>query len=139
MPFHYTIRVQIEDTDFAGVVYHSNYLNYFERARSEWVEQLGLGMGWQQEQAIYFAVRSARLDFVKPARLHQWVEVVTEVKEVRNASILFNQYLRLKAAPDTILCRAEIKVACIDKQFKPRALPEKLTLTLAHSFEGDTQ
>jgi len=123
----YLTRIHFEDTDCAGVVYHSNYLNYMERARSEWIEKLGFGIDWQRQQDANFAVRSAQVDFLKPARLHQWLEVYSTIKEIRRASLIFNQCLRLKDAPDTIICTAEIKVACIDQQFRPRALPEELT------------
>ena len=110
-----------------GVVYHSNYLNYFERGRSEWAEQAGLGIEWQKEQGIYFLVRYAKLDYLKPARLHEIVEVVSNIKEVRLASIIYDQHLRLQASPDTILCKGEIKVVCIGNDFKPCELPQKMT------------
>ena len=54
--FIYPLRVHIEDTDFAGIVYHSNYLKFMERARSEWVDEVGIGMDWQREHQIYLPV-----------------------------------------------------------------------------------
>ncbi len=118
------LYIYIEDTDYSGVVFHANYLKFFERGRSLWAEQLGFGVAIQLEQGIFFAVRYAHIDFLKPARLNDEMEVVTRVAEVRNASLIYEQYLRLKEQPDTILCKAEIKVACVDRDFRPRALPE---------------
>ena len=122
--FIYPLRVHIEDTDFGGVVYHSNYLNFFERARSEWAEEIGAGITWQREHGILFPVHSASILFLKPARLHEKLEAVSVIKQVRHASIVYDQYLRLAAEPDKILCRAEIKIACVDTNMHPRAIPE---------------
>ncbi|RDI41825.1 YbgC/FadM family acyl-CoA thioesterase [Aquicella lusitana] len=121
--FTYLLRIHIEDTDFAGVVYHSNYLKFMERARSEWAEQVGLGMTWQREHQIYFPVHAAHILFLKPARVHDKVEVVTSIKAVRPASLVYEQYLRLAHEPDKMLCKAEIKIACVDLDMRPRAIP----------------
>lgn len=126
--FIYPLRVHIEDTDYGGVVYHSNYLNFFERARSEWCDQLGLGIDWQREHQIYLPVHQALIDFIKPARLHEMVEVVSKIKAIRPASLLFEQYLRLAGSPDKMLCKAEIKLACVTYDMQPRALPESSIL-----------
>jgi len=123
----YPLRVHIEDTDYAGVVYHPNYLNYMERARSEWIDALGLGIDWQREHSVHFTIRSAKIDYLKPALVHQWLEVVSYLRKIRSASLIFEQHLRLRSVPDTIICKAEIKVACIDNTFRPQALPEKVT------------
>lgn len=122
--FIYPLRIHIEDTDFAGIVYHSNYLKFMERARSEWVEEMGLGIHWQREHEIYFPVAAANLQFLAPARLHEKVEVVSSIKAIRPASMIFEQYLRLAATPDKIFFKAEIKIACTDYQMRVRKLPE---------------
>lgn len=124
-PFIFPLRVYIEDTDYGGIVYHANYLKYFERARSEWAEQFGFGIEYQQQEKIYFTICYAKIDYLRPAKLHQQVEVVSYMKEIRQASIIYDQYLRPSATPDTILCRAEVKIACVDPLLKPRPLPAK--------------
>jgi tol-pal system-associated acyl-CoA thioesterase len=126
--FIYPLRIHIEDTDFTGLVYHANYLNFMERARSEWLEKLGYGITWQREQELYFLVHSLQMTFLKPARLHELVEVVTRVKEARAASIIFDQYLRSAQSNDKILCKAEIKIACVDDSMRPRRLPKACLL-----------
>jgi acyl-CoA thioester hydrolase len=122
--FIYPLRVHIEDTDFAGVVYHSNYLNFMERARSEWLEEIGLGIIWQREHKIYFPVHSVYIEYIKPARLHEKVEVVSSIRELRRASIVFDQCLRLTDSPDKMLSKAEVRIACTDETMRPRAIPE---------------
>lgn len=120
----YPTRIHIEDTDFAGVVYHSNYLKFMERARSEWVEELGFGMTWQREHQLYFPVHSLNIQFLMPGRVHEKIEVVSKIIAIGRASFTFSQYLRLALAPDKILCKAEVKIACVTEQMRPRALPD---------------
>ncbi len=122
--FVYPLRVHIEDTDCTGLVFHSNYLNFMERARSEWIDQLGMTIAWQKEHGIFFVVHSININFMKPARAHDRLEVVSKVLTLKRASIIFDQYLRLAGSADKILCRAEIKIACVDGNMKPTALPE---------------
>ncbi|EKD70173.1 MAG: Tol-pal system-associated acyl-CoA thioesterase [uncultured bacterium] len=120
----YPLRVHIEDTDFAGVVYHSNYLKFMDRARSEWIEEMGMGITWQRHHHLYFPVHSANIQFIKPARLHEKVEVVSTIKQMKQASLFFEQYLRLADSSHKILCKAEIKIACVDENIRPCAIPE---------------
>lgn len=120
----YSLRIHIEDTDCTGVVFHSNYLNFMERARSEWIDSLGFGVPWQKENELLFLIHSLNMQFLKPARVHERVEVVSSVKSIRPASIIFDQRLRLSAMPDKILCKAEIKLVCVDFDLHPKVLPE---------------
>ena len=122
----YPMRVHIEDTDCSGLVFHSNYLNFMERARSEWIDQLGLGLDWQRQQQIYFVVHSATIKFLKPSRAHDRLEVVSSVLALRHASIIFDQYLRPEGMADKILCRAEIKIACVDYALQPTPITHLL-------------
>ena len=63
--FIYMLRVHIEDTDFTGVVYHSNYLKYMERARSEWMDAEGVGIDWQRANDLAFVIHSAEVEFIR--------------------------------------------------------------------------
>lgn len=122
--FIYPLRVHIEDTDFSGLVFHSNYLKFMERARSEWMEEVGLGMNWQQAHKIFFLIHSIQIRFLKPARVHEKIEVVTSIKEIRSASLVYDQYLRPADSTDKMLCRAEIKLACVDETMRPQVIPK---------------
>lgn len=116
-------------TDAGGVVYYANYLRYMERARTEWLRALG----FEQDQLIaregvIFAVRSARLDFLKPARFNDLLQVSVRVASRRGASLTFAQAIR---RADVIVCEGEVRVACLDAaSFAPRALPGALAQRL---------
>jgi acyl-CoA thioester hydrolase len=120
----YTLRVHTEDTDFAGVVYHSNYLKFLDRARTEWSEEEGIGIAWQRQHQILLPVYSVEMFFLSPARLHEHVEVVSQLIEVRGASLLFAQHLRLQRSPHKMLCKAKVRIACVNHDMRPRPLPE---------------
>lgn len=95
-PHRHQIRVYWEDTDAGGIVYHSNYLNFAERARTEMVRAMGLK---QSEMASdgkghVFAVRRAEIDFLKPARLDDLLQVETEVTALGGASMELSQTIR---------------------------------------------
>lgn len=121
--FIFPIRIYVEDTDCGGIVYHPNFFKYFERARSEWADARGQGLEWQRQHGIHFVVHSANIKYLKPAFLHQKLEVVSRIKETRPASLVYDQHLRLADLKDTILCKAEIKIACVDKNLKPCVMP----------------
>ncbi len=124
--FIFPVCVYVEDTDCTGVVYHANYLNYFERARSTWADQLGWGLDRFPEMGIQLFVRHVTIDYLKPARLNQKLEVVSRISRIRPASVIYDQHLRLAETPDTILCRAEVKVACVNLSMRPCGLPNEL-------------
>lgn len=122
--FIFPLKVYIEDTDYGGVVYHAKYLNFYERARTEWVTALGMDYDWQVKNKILFVVRAITIDYLKPVRLGADIEIVTQLKELKHSSGIFQQHLRTTAAPDTILNTAEVRVVCIDNEkFRPQSLP----------------
>ena len=120
----FPLQVWIEDTDYGGVVYHANYLKYFERARSAWVDALGMGLLAQQAAGILFAVRKAALEYCRPARLNDRLEVVSRVTRMGRASLDFSQYLRRPEAPETVLCLADTRIACVTPSIRSCALPD---------------
>ena len=126
------IRVYYEDTDAGGVVYHSNYINFMERARTEWLRALGFEQDDLREQfGVVFAVRSMEVDFLKPARFNEMVSVTASVSQYGKASLVFSQCVK---RGDESLCCAKVKVACLDvKRFKPTAMPEAILTELKHA------
>jgi acyl-CoA thioester hydrolase len=127
--FSIPVRVYYEDTDTAGVVYYANYLKFMERARTEWLRSLGIEQSKLSAQGVVvFAVRSANVDFLGPARLDDELRVTIAIRRVGRVSITFDQTVEREA---TVLCRGEVKVACLDAQtFQPAALPEHIFRTL---------
>ena len=123
--FSFPIRVYWEDTDAGGVVYHANYLCFLERARTEWVRSMGIEQQVLREQEdLVMAVREMRIDFIKPARLDDLLQVSVVLKERRAASFLVTQEL---FRDQECLLRAEVRIACLHaSSFRPRAMPDWL-------------
>ncbi|NKF24180.1 tol-pal system-associated acyl-CoA thioesterase [Solimonas marina] len=130
------IRVYYEDTDVSGVVYHANYLRYFERARTEWLRGLGLGQErLMAELGVAFTVAGMEIDFRLPARLDDALQVRSEVVQVRRASLVFEQTL-VRPPETAVLTRARVRVGCVDaKRFRPMALPAELQAAIAAAQE----
>ena len=90
--YSYPVRIYWEDTDAGGIVYHSNYLKYMERARTEFLRTLGLEQRRMQlEGAPVIVVSSMDIKFVRPAVLDDALTVVTRIKLLRRASVVFEQ------------------------------------------------
>lgn len=120
--FNWPVTVYYEDTDAGGVVYHANYLKFFERARTEMLRSWGVSQQILLEQEIGFVVTSMQIDFVKGATLDEQLTVVSHINEQKKASLQFCQ--ELVNAEQQILCRATVKVACINnKKMRPIAIP----------------
>lgn len=119
-------RVYYDDTDCAGVVYHTNYLKWMEQARSEWFLSLGYDAEAMKDQDAYFVVASLQIDFFSPAHLYDQVIISSRIQAMSRITITFEQTVALKQNPNKILCRAIIKVPCITQNFKPRPIPELL-------------
>lgn len=127
--FRWPISVYYEDTDAGGVVYHSNYLNFFERARTEWLKSLGVSQTALLEQDIAFVVKHADIDFCKAARFEQNLIVESVVIEMKKASMVFHQ--RLVDQDGGCYCEGKILVACIAlSRMRPRAIPLNLVQEL---------
>lgn len=123
MEFVFPIRVYYEDTDCGGVVYHSNYLNFFERGRTEWLRSCGVEQDDLQRQDSIFVVSDIQCRFIRPARFNQLVQVVTSLKKLGHASLILEQRL-LSTTDSSLLAQAEVKIASLRfSDFKPQAFP----------------
>ena len=127
--FSIPIRVYYEDTDSGAVVYYANYLKFMERARTEWLRALGFEQDdLLRRDGVLFAVRSARLDFLKPARFNDLLQATVQGIQRGKASITFSQEIR---RDEITLCEGEVKVACLDAAtFTPRPIPEGIELKI---------
>jgi acyl-CoA thioester hydrolase len=130
--FRWPITVYYEDTDAGGVVYHSNYLKFFERARTEMLRAKGISQQVLLEQNIGFVVRHMDIDFKQGAKLDEHLTVLTRVSEIKRASLQFCQ--ELVNDQGRILCSTFVKVACVDnKKMKPIAIPAFINSELTNS------
>lgn len=129
--FRWPVRVYYEDTDAAGLVYHGNFLKFMERARTEWLRELGHSQGDLRDTAgMVFVVRHMELDFLRPARLDQLLEVTARVARCGGASMRMEQSVFHDAE---LLCSAVVDVVCIDAAtLKPKRLPEFIREELDH-------
>ncbi|MBE0613361.1 MAG: tol-pal system-associated acyl-CoA thioesterase [Burkholderiales bacterium] len=127
--FSWQVRVYYEDTDIGGVVYYANYLKFFERARTEWLRSYGVNQDkLAQEEGLIFVVRRATLEFDRPARLDDLLEVTVEPLKIARVYIELKQEVRSGAQ---VIARAEVRVACLNQQsFKPVAMPQYLRSVL---------
>ena len=124
-PIHrLTLRVYYEDTDAAGIVYYANYLRFIERGRTELLRTLGHDQNALMKEGIAFAVRSANVEFLKPARLDDLLTVETGIASLGRAQVTFAQRIR---RGHELLLDAKIRVACIDPvRGKPIPMPRIL-------------
>ncbi|MEM6406333.1 MAG: tol-pal system-associated acyl-CoA thioesterase [Pseudomonadota bacterium] len=130
--FVWPVRVYYEDTDAAGVVYYANYLRFMERARTEWLRALGFEQDQLRDQAgVIFAVRTAQLDYQRPARFNDRLHVCTRLIRMNRASLFLAQTVQLvdNSAP---LCQGEFRIACLRyPDLRPTGLPPALRTALA--------
>lgn len=131
--FKLPVRVYYEDTDSGGVVYYANYLKFMERARTEWLRSLGFEQDLLRDQRnLLFAVRTVSLDFKKPARFNDLVDVSSAVTQIGGASVTFSQRVDLRerggsACSPLGLCAGDIKVVSLSAtDFRPIPLPKDL-------------
>ena len=153
--FSWPVRVYYEDTDSGGVVYYANYLKFMERARTELLRSIGYQQDQlQQELGIIFAVASANIQFKKPARFNDELNVVTSITALGKASICFKQSIYLEVShlaashPESthhsdgadikisgLLSEADIKIACLNaKKFTAQSIPASIIKKINQEF-----
>ena len=124
--FTWPVRVYYEDTDAGGVVYHSIYLNYMERARTEWLRAAHIQQeSLAAETGLRFAVARMEIDFRAPARLDDALEVRTRLVKSGGASLALAQEI-VRPGDGARLITAMVRVACIDDRFRPARMPPSL-------------
>lgn len=127
--FVWPVRVYYEDTDSGGVVYYANYLKFMERARTEWLRARGFEQdALLRDRRLLFAVRRLEVDYHRPARFNDQLEVMSQVARVGCASLTFAQTIqRVDSTSTEVLCGARVKVACIDAgSFQACRMPRDL-------------
>lgn len=121
----HNIRVYYEDTDAGGIVYYANYLKFLERARTEWLRELGTEQDILLEHSIGFVVKRVEMDNHAPARFNELLCIYTEIVELKRASLVFKQIII--SPKNKPLVSALIRVACVNlSTMKPQAIPEQI-------------
>lgn len=119
------VRVYYEDTDAGGVVYHSNYISYMERARTEFLREHGLSVREMHDMGIIFPVVAIEVNFRAPARLDDLLEVRTQIAELRNSSFVAAQQV-VRKEDGKLLVDAKVTLACVSPEIKARRLPSEI-------------
>ncbi len=121
MPHLFSCRVYYEDTDLAGIVYYANYLKFIERARTEWVRELGIDQGrLTADQGTVFAVRRVVADYLSPARFDDELIVETDLLSLTVARIVLSQIVR--RGPERLF-EAEVTLVALSAAGRPARLP----------------
>ncbi|MBN2321211.1 MAG: acyl-CoA thioesterase [Acidobacteria bacterium] len=115
-------RVYMEDTDAQGIVYHANYLRYFERGRSEVLESLGVPMARIAQPDSRLVVYEARIKFRRPVLLGDKIEVLTSMLRESEYRLRFRHQIRRKGEDETLVS-GEVDVVAIDRDGTVRELP----------------
>jgi len=119
------VRVRYAETDQMGVVYHSNYLNYLELGRVEWLRSLGYSYAELEKKGVLLPVVHAELNYRFPARYDELIRVETEVSSIGKSSIEFNS--QLCNENDVLVLEGKIKLVCLNAEtFKPISIPVDL-------------
>lgn len=122
--YYNDIRVYVEDVDLMGIVYHSNYLRYLERSRTEVLRAHNIVLSEMGRSGVLFAISELAIKYKAPAKLDDLLTVVTEITQIKACSLIFEQVII--SQNKQIMCEAKIKVACTNKNLRPQKLPNAM-------------
>lgn len=131
------LRIYYEDTDAAGLVYHANYLKYFERARTEYFRERGLLVAALASAGFVFPVVRMEIDFTAPARHDELLQVVTIPERVGGSSFRMQQRV-IRKDDGCLLVNALVTLACIGPQLKARRIPPEIRQLLTADIASGT-
>ena len=122
--FELPVRVYYEDTDAGKVVYHASYLKFLERARSEWLRDLGFSQtDLKEKEQNIFAVKNLFIQYHKPAYLDDLITVNCRLTKIKKCSLYISQEIYRVQQQTELLVSADVLIACIQsKSFKPTAI-----------------
>ncbi len=122
--FKYNTKVYYEDTDAAGIVYYANYLKFLERARSEAIYSIGLtNKKLLSDHGTIIIVKSCNIDYKKPAKFEDSLEIISEIKTISKSSFTMDQIIKRK---DEIISESEIVLVTVNAEGKPIRIPDVL-------------
>jgi acyl-CoA thioester hydrolase len=127
-----TVRVYYEDTDFTGIVYHANYLRFMERGRTNYLRLIGADhralfeAAEKEAPGFAFVVRSMTIDFLKPARMDDILQIVSEPSEVKGASVTIRQRVM---RGEELLLEADVRVAFVSGG-RAKPIPKPLRIAM---------
>lgn len=123
----YHVQVYYEDTDMGGIVYHANYLRYIERARSDWVRQLGNDQNAMRAAGIVWVVRKIEAEYLSTARFEDRLDIATTIRSLSGARLTMDQ---LVTRDETPIFRAVVTAVCMNSAGQPVRLPAEIRALL---------
>ena len=123
------IRIYYEDTDCGGIVYYANYLKYFERARTQYLEERGLSVAWLMKEGTVFVVVHAEVDYRSPARYGDTLVIETVVSDMTAASFTFSHVIRERES-QRVVVEGSARLAATDGNGKVKRLDKALVTVL---------
>ena len=123
-------RIFFHDTDAGGVVYYGNYLKYLEEARTEFLEKRNLSVSDFHKRGFLYAVSQCSINYRSPARYGEVLICDAELKNVTAAKLIFHQAIHEKKS-GRLVVDSEVTLVCLNKDFKPVAIPEDMKHQLA--------
>lgn len=131
--FNWPVRVYFEDTDAGGIVYHARYLYFLERARTEWLRDLGFNQSELKQQNVMFVVRDMNIKWQKPAMLDEPLDISVSIVEAKKASLKMQQIISTTTEQKV---QADVTIACIDAMNKkPMAIPRAIIDLITNRIE----
>lgn len=135
MTHRFTCRIYFEDTDLAGIVYYANYLKFIERARGEYVRELGLDQtATKRDTGVVFAVRRVEADYLSPARFDDVIEVRTTPIKASPAQIVLDQSIW---RDDRALFQSQVTLVALKPNGRPTRLPKVLVDAAGRTAPSD--
>ena len=130
--FSWPVRIYYEDTDAGGIVYNANYLKFLERARTEWLRQLGIEQDQLLQLGVAFVVRHIDIEFRNAARFNQRLTVSCQVAQQKRASLIFSQEIADETGRTIVT--AKVTIACVNiTAMKPIAIPDHVSGAIARA------
>ncbi|MBN1384211.1 MAG: YbgC/FadM family acyl-CoA thioesterase [Elusimicrobia bacterium] len=119
------VKIYYQDTDCGGVVYYANYLAYFERARTEWLNEKGISVKQLAEKGLLFVVRHAEVDYKSPAHYGEILEIHTCLENIEKTRLAFSYKIEEKQN-NRLIVTGKTTLVCVDANLKPQRVPEEI-------------
>lgn len=125
------LRVYYSDTDAQGIVYHANYLKFFDHGRTESLRNIGYDLSvLAKTEGVLFTVRQMNVEYLKPAYLDDELFVMSKVSLATGVRIEYEQTIRVGSSDGPVACQAKVQLVCLNQAQKPVRIPETLKMEI---------
>lgn len=124
--FIYQMQVHADDIDGFGIVHHANFIKFMERARTQWLFNLGFRLDQLMTDRILFVIKKIEIEYIAPAKLYDELTIQTRIIQQRKVSKTYEQIIFSTQDKNKIFCKAHIQVVCVNDKLRPRAIPLRI-------------